>query len=651
MNIEKTNNRREEEIILNSISQILLEEDLEDVTTTDKFPNATLEAAEKSFYDVLSQKFCSSSTSIIPPLIINSFNSQSDDHQYYTTIYSNDAIVSNLHHISSYNNNIPALPNFYSTGSQSTSCSLSTNNGDSINRRPLNMYHPFSKTPLTGFIEKNDNLIPLDFNETLSTVSSHHLYGKMRKRKNHHHPPTEIHETERERNNNYKHRALYPEDQSDECIDLLDKVLFSNGEDTYSSVETSTNHHQISCRQTKGCIIGGSLRRKKKTNIEDLVDLRALLTNCAEAVAVNKRESAHQLLTQIRQHSSCFGNSSQRLAHSFANALDARLSGTGNEVYRALNAKNFSVVDKLKATRLFLSACPLIKTSNFLVNQKVLELAEKANTIHVIDFGIGHGFQWPSLIQRLSRRPRGPPLLRITGIDHPLPGLRPEARLEVTGTRLAKYCKRFNVPFVYNCIAARWETISYENLNINHRDVEVTIVNCLFRFRHLLDETVSWDNPRDCVLKLIRRINPHIFVHGVVNASYDAPFFMSRFKEALHHFSAVFDMLEATSGSQEGDEKDRIMLEQEVYGKHILNVIACEGFERIERPEMYKQWQFRHQRVGLRQIPLNREVMKKVKEQVKSSYHKDFVVDEDGEWMLQGWKGRILYALSCWKPA
>nr|XP_048324624.1 scarecrow-like protein 11 [Ziziphus jujuba var. spinosa] len=279
------------------------------------------------------------------------------------------------------------------------------------------------------------------------------------------------------------------------------------------------------------------------------------------------------------------------------------------------------------------------------------QLAEKANTIHVIDFGIGHGFQWPSLIQRLSRRPRGPPLLRITGIDHPLPGLRPEARLEVTGTRLAKYCKRFNVPFVYNCIAARWETISYENLNINHRDVEVTIVNCLFRFRHLLDETVSWDNPRDCVLKLIRRINPHIFVHGVVNASYDAPFFMSRFKEALHHFSAVFDMLEATSGSQEGDEKDRIMLEQEVYGKHILNVIACEGFERIERPEMYKQWQFRHQRVGLRQIPLNREVMKKVKEQVKSSYHKDFVVDEDGEWMLQGWKGRILYALSCWKPA
>ncbi|XP_015873960.3 scarecrow-like protein 33 [Ziziphus jujuba] len=626
-------NRREEEIILNSISQILLEEDLEDETTTDMFSNAKLEAAERSFYDVLAQKFRSpSSTSNIAPLIINSLNSQIDDRQYYTSIYSNnDAMVSDLHHNSSYNN-IPALvlPNFYSNSSESF-CSSAT-----------------SKPPRTGFIEKNNTLIPdLELNRTSSTISFHHLSSALRKRKNHH-QPTESHESERERNNNYKHLALYPEHQSDKFIDLFDKVLLSNGEDS-SSLELSTNH-QINIGQSKGCVIGGSVRRKKQVNIEDLVDLRALLTNCAEAVAVNDRESANELLTQIRQHSSCFGNSTQRLAYAFANALDARLSGTGSEVYRALNAKKLSMVDKLKACRLFLSASPFIKTSNFLTNQTILELAEKANTIHIIHFGIGNGFQWPSLIQRLSKRQGGPPLLRITGIDLPSPGFRPEARVEETGKYLAKYCKRFNVPFEYNSlIAERWETILCENLKINQRRDEVTVVNCLYRFRHLLDETVTSNNPRDGVLNLISRINPDIFVHGVISGSYDAPFFMSRFKEALHHFSAEFDMMEASSDSQE--DKDRIVFEQEVYGMEILNVIACEGIERIERPEMYKQWQFRHQRAGLRQLPLNREVMKKVKEQVMSNYHKDFVVDEDGEWMLQGWKGRILYALSCWKPA
>lgn len=40
-----------------------------------------------------------------------------------------------------------------------------------------------------------------------------------------------------------------------------------------------------------------------------------------------------------------------------------------------------------------------------------------------------------------------------------------------------------------------------------------------------------------------------------------------------------------------------------------------------------------------------------VKEMVKKEYPKDFVVDEDGKWVLQGWKGRILLAVSCWVPA
>ena len=82
-----------------------------------------------------------------------------------------------------------------------------------------------------------------------------------------------------------------------------------------------------------------------------------------------------------------------------------------------------------------------------------------------------------------------------------------------------------------------------------------------------------------------------------------------------------------------------------------MNVIACEGSERIERPETYKQWQVRNLRAGFRPLPLNREIVNMAKDRVKSSYHKDFLIDEDGEWLLQGWKGRILFALSSWKPA
>lgn len=94
-----------------------------------------------------------------------------------------------------------------------------------------------------------------------------------------------------------------------------------------------------------------------------------------------------------------------------------------------------------------------------------------------------------------------------------------------------------------------------------------------------------------------------------------------------------------------------MLLEKMIFGQEAMNVIACEGAERIDRPETYKQWQVRNMRAGFIQLPLDKDIMRMARDRVKSCYHKDFIIDEDGKWMLQGWKGRILFALSSWKPA
>ena len=93
-----------------------------------------------------------------------------------------------------------------------------------------------------------------------------------------------------------------------------------------------------------------------------------------------------------------------------------------------------------------------------------------------------------------------------------------------------------------------------------------------------------------------------------------------------------------------------MFLGSEVYGRQAMNVIACEGSERVERPETYKQWHLRNLRTGFRQLQLNQEMMTTAKYWVKSRYHKDFVIDEDRQWLLQGWKGRTIFALSFWRP-
>nr|GLL26844.1 scarecrow-like protein 9 [Ipomoea trifida] len=390
---------------------------------------------------------------------------------------------------------------------------------------------------------------------------------------------------------------------------------------------------------------GGKGRGKKKNGKRDVIDLRTLLIHCAQAVAADDRRSANELLKQIRQHSSPFGDGSQRLANCFADGLEARLAGTGSQIYKALVNKRTSAADYLKAYHLYLASCPFRKISCFASNKTTIIKSANSMRVHIIDFGILYGFQWPTFIQRIAARDGGPPKVRITGIEFPQPGFRPAERIEETGRRLADYAESFNVPFEYNAIAKKWETITLEDLKLDKDDF--LVVNCLYRFKNLHDETVLAEGSRTLVLNLIRKINPDIFIHGIVNGAYSAPFFVTRFREALFHFSALFDMLETNVPR---DVPERMLIEREIFGREALNIMACEGWERVERPETYKQWQVRNLRAGFTQIPFANLIMNKARDKVRTGYHKDFVIDEDGQWLLLGWKGRTIYAISCWVP-
>ncbi|KAG8098796.1 hypothetical protein GUJ93_ZPchr0013g36555 [Zizania palustris] len=428
--------------------------------------------------------------------------------------------------------------------------------------------------------------------------------------------------------------------------EMFDNVLLCNG--PTCELRDPLPAEGYTCRAyVKG---SGNRRGRKKGKSgavaeDDAVDLTTLLIHCAQATAIDDHRSSNELLKQIRQRSSVHGDAGQRLAHCFANGLEARLAGTGSTIYRSLSAKRISATDILKAFELYVTACPFKKISNFFSNQTILNASKGVTRLHIIDYGIQYGFQWPIFFQWLSKRSGGFPSIRITGIDLPQPGFRPAECIEATGRRLHEYARMFNVPFEYHAIAAKWDTIRIEDLKID-RD-ELLVVNCLFRMRNMMDETVTDESPRMHVLNTIRKMNPHLFIHGVVNGTYNAPFFVTRFKEALFHFSSLFDMLESTASRL---DENRLLIEREIFGREALNVIACEGTDRVERPETYKQWQLRMLRAGFKQLPLNQETVTKARYKVSKSYHRDFLVDEDNKWMLQGWKGRVVFALSTWEP-
>ncbi|OEL29816.1 hypothetical protein BAE44_0009165, partial [Dichanthelium oligosanthes] len=178
------------------------------------------------------------------------------------------------------------------------------------------------------------------------------------------------------------------------------------------------------------------------------------------------------------------------------------------------------------------------------------------------------------------------------------------------------------------------------------------------------------------------------------------------FREALFYYSAIFDMLDATIPR---DNDPHMVVERYLIGWCALNVIAYEGSDRVERPETSGRCETTRQDLdylqafpvcphityegscsslgvsnrsphplpspsGAHLLPAYEEGVRKPRIQqppllarlgggaegvrwrcraaaaarFRNQYHKDIVIDIDCQWLLQGWKGLILYAMSTW---
>nr|AUS89425.1 GRAS family transcription factor [Sesuvium portulacastrum] len=639
---------------LKFISEIPMEEDLDDQTGF-LHDHTALQATEKSLYDALGETFPASSDEYLSSVGQNTDSPDDNCHQSCRNSNSYDLgmheeVVSSSTSLNSdsfsygYSDRLSeAVIKGLADSSASMSIPLSSELIDDHEAR-FDWFKEASQHAQNGCCNcsNSDGDLLIDHkNDSVNGFRNEGDNNKSRGKKNH--TRYDADDEEQERRN--KHLAISNEEyvQMEQYDDVLLCKEDGNGNMCFLCHQDGSSDDGE--KDSKGSKRKRT-RRKKQTSEGEVVDLWSLLIQCAQAVASFDLRNANEQLKQIRLHSSQFGDSIERVDYYFANALEARLAGTGWQQYRKSTVQSLRTSEVLKAYKEQVSAIPFRRASYFLAREAITKLAESATRVHIIDFGVFYGFQWPSLIQKLSKRTGGPPMLRITGIDNPDSGFRPAQRVEETGRRLAGYCERFKVPFQYQAIAKNWEDITLEDINIE-RD-ELVVVNCLYMSEKLLDETVEDNNPRDGFLRFIRKLNPDLFIHGVVTGTFNSPFFVTRFKEALFHYSSIFDMFEATLPCE---SNERLLVENLLYGKDALNVIACEGTERVARPETYRQWQVRSQKAGFRKLRLDHEVVERMKAHVKMNHHKDFIIDQDSHWMLQGWKGRILYAVSCWRSA
>ncbi|WCJ31313.1 GRAS family transcription factor [Euphorbia peplus] len=371
-------------------------------------------------------------------------------------------------------------------------------------------------------------------------------------------------------------------------------------------------------------------------------NLKQLLVACAKALAENNMNEFDRLIGKAKGAVSISGEPIERLGAYLVEGLVARKESSGNNIYHALRCREPEGKDLLSYMQILYEICPYLKFGYMAANGAIAEACKNEDRIHIIDFQIAQGTQWITLLQALAAKPGGAPHVRITGIDDPVNRHARGDGLQAVHRRLAVISEKFNIPIEFNGVPVFAPDVTPDMLDV--RPGEALAVNFPLQLHHTPDESVDVSNPRDGLLRMVKSLNPKVVTLVEQESNTNTTPFVTRFVETLDYYLAMFESIDVTLPR---DHKERIGVEQQCLAKDMVNVIACEGKDRVERHELLGKWKSRLSMAGFRQYPLSSYVNSVIKGLLKCYSDHYTLLEKDGA-MLLGWKNRNLISASAW---
>ncbi|XP_031102909.1 scarecrow-like protein 13 [Ipomoea triloba] len=386
------------------------------------------------------------------------------------------------------------------------------------------------------------------------------------------------------------------------------------------------------------------MKWKRMLDIAPSLDTKELLFACAEAVSDADISTAEVLMNVLEKRVSVSGDPMQRLSAYLLEGLRARILSSGSIIYKKLKCKEPTSSELLSYMQVLYHICPYFKFAYMSANVVIREAMMNENRIHIIDFQVAQGSQWMFLIKSLADRPGGPPFsLRITGVDDSQSAHARGGGLQLVGERLAKFAESCGVPFEFHAAGISGSEVELENLWI--QPGEAVAVNFPYMLHHMPDESVSTMNHRDRLLRLVKSLSPKIVTLVEQESNTNTTPFLPRFRETLDYYTAMFESIDA---ARPRDDRQRISAEEHCVARDIVNIIACEGADRVERHEPFGKWSMRFTMAGFTPCPLSPSVGEAMRHMLQE-YSPNFGIAEGHGALYLGWKNRALASSSAWR--
>ncbi|CAL4931498.1 unnamed protein product [Urochloa decumbens] len=379
-----------------------------------------------------------------------------------------------------------------------------------------------------------------------------------------------------------------------------------------------------------------------------------LLNPCAAALEAGNLSRAQHLLYVIGELASFSGDANHRLAAHGLRALARRLPASVRVPPPPCSERPPPAAFAGAEPRLFRAALirfhevsPWFALPNALANAAIAQhaAAPGRRPLHVVDLGVSHGVQWPTLLESLTRLPggRAPPSVRLTVVAAaaatPFSAAPPGYDFS---PHLLRYAKSINLPLAITR-ASSLDTVVASPSGCGAGEDEALVVCLQFRLGH------AGGDERAGILSKVRGLNPELVVLSELDAGGGGGTAAGEFAARLE---MLWRFLESTAAAFKGrDGEERRLLEAEA-GTSVCTADAAAAGEGREA------WRERMAAAGFEEAAFGDEAVESARSLLRKY---------DGGWEMAPpppqpgaaagkavtlrWKGQPVSFCSLWRPA